>query len=312
MTDIIDTIKQIELDSSFLRDILADPTVINPYNVIYNLEPVYKEDSVLIDGLIPSDQRPVTTQIVSDLSESVFEQIGSVVVKDTFPLGSGHVLCVPINSVPSFNQYLNSTNITAEKFSETRMQMAKYIRQKALLSGLESDQVVMFEHGSGSLTNQGEVFNACGTGVELCSTAVHAHLHILPVPNRRIRINDILERIRELAGEDALQIISSIQVVDHSTTDLKGASYFSLKIVDFAGEDEEINMLIVPNEDLFHKVPSQLWRRVLGPLLHPKNIHSDLIDYKKLSNITLGDLRAESVIKELRQVHDQFWLNLES
>lgn len=311
MADIIEQIKAVDLDSSFLRDILSPPDKVNPYNIIYNLEGTYDGDSVLITGLVHSDSRPVTTQIVKDISELVFEQLRSVVVKDTFPLGSGHILCVPMTSVPSFNQYLKERGIEPEEFNKTRRSMAEYIRAKAIASGLACDQVVLFEHGSGNLTEEGKVFNACGTGVELCSTAVHAHLHLLPVPNKRITRTDIENRLIEIAGEDGYEIIQAIQSLDHGSQDLGGATYFSLRIIDFAG-GEDLDLLIVPDTKLFSKIPSQLWRRVLGPFVQLEGIDTDLVDYKRLSNLTLGDLRAEKIIKDLRIVHDNFWVNPES
>ncbi len=309
MTDLIDRGELERLNSSFLKDILAGPEAVNSYNSVYNLDPVILPENVLVSKMRPVVGREISRQTIEDISIEMVDLINSVVVKDTFPISRGHVLCVPLAYTPSYNRYLATFHKSVEQFQEMAHNLTRYLIRQSNNAGFACKQVVFFEHGSGILDSSPLVYNACGTGIELCSTAVHAHLHAVPILDNVISIEQILQVLEDLLGNHALDIFNVLSHEDHSKMDLGNGSYFSFRIINDHGQAEFI--LIRPSMQQFSQIPSQLWRRVLGLVL-PKLGEIDLVDYKKLAKHTVGELRSERTVSLLRTLHDSFWTPKES
>lgn len=297
---------QLNLDSSFLRDITADTSAVNSFNAVYNLEPIFEGDSVLATSFELSARTP-SRQLIEDTSLDIFSTLPAIVVKDTFPLSFGHILCVPTQFTPSFNHFLRSNSISSQAFNSVSAKLATFLIKKANEVGLSCDQVILFEHGSGFINSAPQVYNACGTDIELCNTAVHAHLHVLPIIDKDLSESDIMSIIGSFSNNE---VMGKFRQQNHAELDLGGSMYFSLRSVKADG-DNDFNLLMTPNEDDLRILPGQLWRRVLGHFFKG-DFPIDTVDYKLLASKTLGELRSTKIVNSLRQIHDRFWLYGES
>lgn len=297
-----------QVESTFLKDVLSGPHVLNPFNLIHNLDGVYGENAVVASAFVRTNDQ-VVTQILPELSRSVYESVEAVVIKDTFPLSYGHSMCVPLRPVLSFNSYFHENEISLSQYIEMLNNISTYLSRQAMLAGMSSRQTIFFEHGGGTLDRSLETYSACGTGVELCTTTTHAHLHAVPlVDTDQVSLETILEMVKEVMGNSFGELVPLIRYENHLQSNLEGASYLSLTLATDGIKHE--NILIVPDTRRFGLIPSQFWRKVIWQILKGQ-FAIDLSDYKKLSARTLGDLRSEKTIDLLRSIHNRFWLNLE-
>jgi hypothetical protein len=118
----------------------------------------------------------------------------------------------------------------------------------------------------------------------------------------------ITASLNELLSTESSQPVTVAQH-NHAEDNLQGAAYFALCLVTPGALPE--HLLLVPDAHEFSVIPSQLWRKVLFKLL-PSVSNIDLVDYKKLAQVTVGELRSERIVKTLRNLHDSFWQQQES
>lgn len=309
MANLDEILHSTDVSSPFVLDVVSSPESLNTYNAIYNLEPEYQQEGVLLSGFKPSESRNFSRQLIEEISLRTFRQVSAVVVKDSYPIASGHVMLVPVKRVNSFHQYVLDGNVTPDQLTSTQIEIAQHLQIQSQSSGFDCKQVIFFEHGSGFVANEPEVFNACGSKVQLCNEVIHAHLHALPVlEDRNITCDNILQVAQKIMGDFYFLFLQCVKELPPDAIEgLENKPYFSMRIIEFIeGKPIIKDLTIVPSDELLKVLPPQLWRKLLVPLVSP-SIGIDLSDYKKLAGMTVRDLRSERVISALRTIHDRFW-----
>ncbi len=137
-------------------------------------------------------------------------------------------------------------------------------------------------------------------------------MHAIPVRESAnfIDINSILNQGKKVLGDNMKILLdNSYKTGFHNLVDIiKNKPYYTIRIMNFvSGEiDSTQDWSFIVNDEISKILPSQLWRKLLYPILSP-DIHIDLTDYVKLINITIKDIIDGEIISKLRKIHDRFW-----
>jgi len=194
---------------------------------------------------------------------------------DTYPITEGHVLLIPKEHFFSSSQAPSGV---------VHYEMGHAVAD--LTASYPQTPIIYFEHGSGSQGDAHVV--ACG---ESCGPSNdHAHIHIMPSVKPEtgekvdISYDQIASNVREL-----LRLCKWDDVFD-SEYHTKGETmlssrpqtekpylHFGIRNIDGTYEEETF---VQP--DLGYKIPSQLLRRTIAPLLYGRAVTEHAWDYHQL------------------------------